>query len=59
LKDAKARVWIVSNEVGLGVVPENALARRFRDASGRVHQRLAKEADEVIFMVAGIPWRVK
>ena len=59
LKEKNAQVFIVSNEVGLGIVPENALARRFRDASGRVHQRLAKEADEVIFMVAGIPWRVK
>jgi adenosylcobinamide kinase / adenosylcobinamide-phosphate guanylyltransferase len=52
-------VALVSNEVGLGIVPDNALARRFRDAVGRVHQRLAAEADEVVFMVAGLPMRVK
>lgn len=59
LKKIKADALVVSNEVGLGVVPGNALARRFRDAAGRVHQRMAREASRVIFMVAGIPWRVK
>jgi adenosylcobinamide kinase/adenosylcobinamide-phosphate guanylyltransferase len=49
----------VSNEVGLGIVPDNALARRFRDAVGRLHQRLAAEVGEVVFMVAGLPMRVK
>lgn len=52
-------VALVSNEVGLGIVPENALARRFRDAVGRVHQRLAAEVGEVVFMVAGLPMLVK
>lgn len=52
-------VALVSNEVGLGIVPDNALARGFRDAVGRVHQRLAAEAGEVVFMVAGLPMRVK
>ncbi|MFY8107128.1 MAG: bifunctional adenosylcobinamide kinase/adenosylcobinamide-phosphate guanylyltransferase [Elstera sp.] len=52
-------VALVSNEVGLGIVPDNALARRFRDAVGRVHQRLAAEAGEVVFMVAGLPMWVK
>jgi adenosylcobinamide kinase/adenosylcobinamide-phosphate guanylyltransferase len=52
-------VALVSNEVGLGIVPDNALARRFRDAVGRLHQRLAAEVGEVVFMVAGLPMRVK
>jgi adenosylcobinamide kinase/adenosylcobinamide-phosphate guanylyltransferase len=50
---------LVSNEVGLGIVPDNALARRFRDEAGRLHQRLASRAETVLFMVAGIPMRVK
>ncbi len=52
--------WIiVSNEVGLGLVPANPLGRAYRDALGRANQRLAAAADEVIFMVAGIPQFVK
>ena len=50
---------LVGNEVGLGIVPDNALARRFRDEAGRLHQRLAAQADRVIFMVAGLPMTVK
>jgi adenosyl cobinamide kinase/adenosyl cobinamide phosphate guanylyltransferase len=50
---------LVGNEVGLGIVPENALARRFRDAAGLLHQRLAIGAAEVLFMVAGLPMRLK
>ncbi len=50
---------LVSNEVGLGIVPDNALARRFRDEAGRLHQRLAARAGSVVFMVAGLPMRVK
>jgi adenosylcobinamide kinase / adenosylcobinamide-phosphate guanylyltransferase len=49
----------VSNEVGLGVVPVNALARRFIDEAGVLHQQLAQLCDEVVWMVAGIPVRVK
>ncbi len=50
---------LVGNEVGLGIVPDNALARRFRDAAGRLHQDLAAVADRVVFMVAGLPMQVK
>lgn len=50
---------IVSNEVGFGLVPPYQMGRVFRDALGRVNQRLAQEADAVILMVAGIPMIVK
>lgn len=59
LAGRSAETVLVSNEVGLGIVPDNALARRFRDEAGRVHQRLANAADRVIFMVAGLPMTVK
>jgi adenosylcobinamide kinase/adenosylcobinamide-phosphate guanylyltransferase len=59
LDEAKAPIVLVSNEVGLGIVPENALARRFRDEAGRLHQRLAARADRVLFMLAGLPMVVK
>lgn len=52
--------WIiVSNEVGLGLVPPYPLGRVYRDALGRANQRLAAAADEVLFMVAGLPLKVK
>jgi adenosylcobinamide kinase/adenosylcobinamide-phosphate guanylyltransferase len=52
--------WIViSNEVGLGLVPPYPLGRVYRDALGRANQRVAARADEVLFMVAGLPMRVK
>ena len=50
---------VVSNEVGLGIVPENALARRFRDLSGVANQLLAARADRVEFIAAGLPLRLK
>ena len=50
---------LVSNEVGLGIVPENRLARDFRDAAGVLHRRVAAIAQHVHFMVAGIPTIVK
>ena len=58
-REAQGPVVLVSNEVGLGIVPENALARRFRDEAGRLHQRLASQAERVVFMVAGLPMQVK
>lgn len=53
------RLWLVSNEVGLGLVPETPLGRRFRDEAGRLHQRLAQTVDEVYFIAAGLPLRLK
>ncbi len=50
---------IVSNEVGSGIVPENPMARRFRDLLGFTNQMLAKRADEVIFLQSGIPIVIK
>ncbi len=46
---------VVANEVGLGIVPDNALARRFRDAAGRLNQQVARQARAVAFIVAGLP----
>lgn len=54
-----APVVIVSNEVGLSVVPENALARRFREAQGRLNQKLAAKAGLVVNVVAGLPQVLK
>lgn len=51
--------FVVSNEVGLGIVPDNPLGRRFRDAQGRLNQRVASIAGRVLFMVAGLPMQVK
>ena len=52
-------VALVANEVGLGIVPDNALARRFRDAAGRLNQELAARADEVVLVAAGLPLVLK
>jgi adenosylcobinamide kinase / adenosylcobinamide-phosphate guanylyltransferase len=52
-------VILVTNEVGLGIVPDNALARTFRDAAGMLNQAIAEVADEVEFVVAGLPMKVK
>jgi adenosylcobinamide kinase/adenosylcobinamide-phosphate guanylyltransferase len=63
LEEALARTThpavLVTNEVGLGIVPDNALARKFRDAAGRLNQRMAARADRVVLMVAGLPLKVK
>ena len=54
-----ARVILVSNEVGLGIVPDNPLARSFRDLAGSAHQRLAEICEDVYFIVAGLPLTLK
>lgn len=54
-----ADVILVSNEVGMGIVPENALARQFRDIAGLVNQRIAQKADSVFLISAGLPIKVK
>ena len=59
LANLKATTVFVSNEVGLGIVPDNALARAFRDAQGRLNQAIAAAADHVELMVAGLPLKVK
>ncbi len=58
--DSRLEPWIlVSNEVGMGIVPETHLGRIFRDAQGRVNQKLAARADEVYFMAAGLALKMK
>ena len=59
LEVQRAPVVLVTNEVGSGIVPENALAREFRDAAGLLNQMIARAADEVEFVVAGLPMRLK
>ncbi|TGB74659.1 bifunctional adenosylcobinamide kinase/adenosylcobinamide-phosphate guanylyltransferase [Escherichia sp. E3659] len=54
-----AKVVLVTNEVGMGIVPENRLARHFRDIAGRVNQQLAAAADEVWLVVSGIGVKIK
>jgi adenosylcobinamide kinase/adenosylcobinamide-phosphate guanylyltransferase len=55
----EAPLVLVSNEVGFGIVPDNALARRFRDFQGLLNQRVAARADRVVLVVAGLPMIVK
>jgi adenosylcobinamide kinase/adenosylcobinamide-phosphate guanylyltransferase len=59
LRMIKGTVVLVSNEVGLGIVPENPLARRFRDEAGRANQAIAQIADEVYLVAAGLPLALK
>jgi adenosylcobinamide kinase/adenosylcobinamide-phosphate guanylyltransferase len=58
--DKRPEPWfVVSNEVGMGIVPETRMGRIFRDAQGRANQRLAERANEVYLMAAGIPLKIK
>jgi adenosyl cobinamide kinase/adenosyl cobinamide phosphate guanylyltransferase len=59
LAETAAPTILVSNEVGWGIVPDNPLAREFRDRAGWLHQRLAQVADLVVLVVAGVPLLVK
>ena len=56
---APGRLNFVSNEVGLGIVPDNKMAREFRDHAGRLHQQVAQLATEVYFVAAGLPLKMK
>ncbi|KQS79306.1 adenosylcobinamide kinase/adenosylcobinamide phosphate guanyltransferase [Rhizobium sp. Leaf384] len=55
----RASVIFVSNEVGLGIVPDNRMARAFRDHAGRLHQQVAAQARDVYFVAAGLPLKMK
>ena len=59
LRLSPARIVLISNEVGWGIVPDNAMARAFRDHAGRLHQRLAAQIDTVIAVIAGLPLTLK
>jgi len=59
LEQCECPVFLVSNEVGCGVVPENKLARQFRDFAGLVNQRMARAADSVVMTIAGIDVQIK
>ena len=59
IRATKARVVIVSNELGLGLVPATKAVRAFRDLAGRVNQQVAAEADEVYLTISGLPLRLK
>jgi len=59
LATATGPIVVVSNEVGLGIVPDNTLARRFRDAQGHLNQQVAASADRVVLMTAGLPLTLK
>ncbi|HBA26533.1 MAG TPA: bifunctional adenosylcobinamide kinase/adenosylcobinamide-phosphate guanylyltransferase [Nitrospinae bacterium] len=55
----KNNIIIVTNELGMGIVPDNPLGRRFRDIAGKVNQIMASVSDEVHFMISGIPVKIK
>jgi adenosyl cobinamide kinase/adenosyl cobinamide phosphate guanylyltransferase len=59
IKQSRTSLIIVSNEVGMGIVPADPLSRRFRDLSGMTNQRIAEVVDTVIYMVSGIPMFLK
>lgn len=59
VKNSKGNLVLVSNEIGLGIVPDNKLSRIYRDYVGRANQNCAKHADEVYFVVSSIPLKIK
>lgn len=59
VKKKRNSIIIVSNEVGWGIVPENKLARMFRDIIGNVHKEVARSSDEVYLVVSGVPLKIK
>lgn len=59
LSELRYNTILVSNEVGFSIIPDNVLARRFQDLIGLANQMIAQKADEVIFMQAGIPLKIK
>jgi adenosylcobinamide kinase/adenosylcobinamide-phosphate guanylyltransferase len=59
LREGQGRAVLVSNDVGGGIVPDNVLARRFRDAAGLLNQRVAAACDAVDLVTAGLPLRLK
>jgi adenosylcobinamide kinase / adenosylcobinamide-phosphate guanylyltransferase len=59
VRAAPGDIILVANEVGLGIVPDNALARQFRDLAGRINQAIAECVSEVQFVAAGLPLRLK
>ncbi|MFV2035422.1 MAG: bifunctional adenosylcobinamide kinase/adenosylcobinamide-phosphate guanylyltransferase, partial [Halocynthiibacter sp.] len=59
LGEARGRLILVSNEIGMGLVPGTPMGRRFRDIQGRLNQAVAKQADIVLFVAAGLPLALK
>ncbi|MFZ2099204.1 MAG: bifunctional adenosylcobinamide kinase/adenosylcobinamide-phosphate guanylyltransferase, partial [Oricola sp.] len=59
LREIKTPIVLVSSEVGLGIVPENRMAREFRDHAGKLHQDIAAVANTVYFVAAGLPLKMK
>ena len=59
VREVPGRVIVISNEVGLGIVPGDPVTRQFRDLAGRMNQQVASAADEVYFVASGLPLRLK
>jgi adenosylcobinamide kinase/adenosylcobinamide-phosphate guanylyltransferase len=59
MREIKGKLILVSNEVGMGIVPDHPLGRRFRDLSGLMHQKVADASNEVYWVAAGLPLRLK